>query len=220
MTYLWIGLLMILSYFLGSIPSGLVIGKVFKNVDIREHGSQNTGATNAIRVLGFKYGIFAFIFDGLKGALVIFLVYIIGNQSLYLVGQYDINIATLYGAAAVMGHVWPIYINFKGGKAVATSLGMITAIEPWLALVIVLIFLLVFILTKYVSLSSIIAALFTFLYFGIRIFVSDSLYNKPTRIMDFVIVVFLASLIFVRHKMNFKRLKEGTELKFYPKKKK
>ncbi len=220
MTYVWIGLLMVLSYFLGSIPSGLVIGKVFKKIDIREHGSQNTGATNAIRVLGFKYGIFAFLFDGLKGALVILLVYLIGNENLYLVSQYEINISSVYGAAAVMGHVWPIYINFKGGKAVATSLGMITAIEPWMGLAIVIVFLIVFKLSKYVSLSSIISALFTFLYFSIRIFVGDSLYNKPTRIMDFVIIVFLAVIIFTRHKLNFRRLKAGTELKFYPKKKK
>jgi len=214
---------MILSYFLGSIPSGLIIGKVFKNIDIREHGSKNTGATNATRVLGFKYGIFAFIFDGLKGALVILLVYLIGqatgDQSLYLVSQYNINISSVYGMAAVVGHVFPIYINFKGGKAVATSAGMIFAIEPWLAVVIILVFLLIFILTKYVSVASTTAASFTLIYFFIRIFIQDSLYNQPTRIMDFVIVSCLATLIFVRHKLNYRRLKAGTELKFYPKKK-
>ncbi|MCF7930843.1 MAG: glycerol-3-phosphate 1-O-acyltransferase PlsY [Acholeplasmataceae bacterium] len=224
MTYVWISLLMILSYFLGSIPSGLIIGKVFKNIDIREHGSKNTGATNATRVLGFKYGIFAFIFDGLKGALVILLVYLIGqatgDQSLYLVSQYNINISSVYGMAAVIGHVFPIYINFKGGKAVATSAGMIFAIEPWLAVVIILVFLLIFILTKYVSVASTTAASFTLIYFFIRIFIQDSLYNQPTRIMDFVIVSCLATLIFIRHKLNYRRLKEGTELKFYPKKKK
>jgi len=117
MTYLYIFLLMLLSYFLGSIPSGLIIGKVFKNVDIRQYGSKNTGATNAIRVLGFKYGIWAFVFDSLKGALVILLVFIINDPSLYLVSDYEINISSLYGAAAVLGHVFPIYINFKGGKA-------------------------------------------------------------------------------------------------------
>jgi glycerol-3-phosphate acyltransferase PlsY len=123
MTYFYIFLLMLLSYFLGSIPSGLIIGKVFKNVDIRQYGSKNTGATNAIRVLGFKYGIWAFVFDSLKGALVILLVFIINDPSLYLVSDYEINISSLYGAAAVLGHVFPIYINFKGGKAVATSAG-------------------------------------------------------------------------------------------------
>jgi len=124
MTYVYIGLLMILSYFLGSIPSGLIIGKVFKNIDIREHGSKNTGATNAIRVLGFKTGIFAFIFDVMKGALVIALVFFLKDKSLYIVSEYNINISSIYGMAAVIGHVFPIYINFKGGKAVATSAGM------------------------------------------------------------------------------------------------
>lgn len=223
MVYVWIALLMILSYFLGSIPSGLIIGKVFKNIDIREYGSKNTGATNATRVLGFKYGIFAFIFDGLKGALVILLVFIIGevtqDRSLYLVSQYQINISSVYGAVAVVGHVFPIYINFKGGKAVATSAGMIFAIEPWLAVVIILVFLLIFILTKYVSVASTTAASFTLIYFFIRIFLQVSLYNQATRIMDFVIVSCLATLIFIRHKLNYRRLKEGTELKFYPKKK-
>lgn len=214
---------MILSYFLGSIPSGLIIGKVFKNIDIREHGSKNTGATNATRVLGFKYGVFAFFFDGLKGALVILLVFLIGqvthDYSLYLVSQHQINISSIYGMAAVLGHVFPIYINFKGGKAVATSAGMIFAIEPWLAIVIILVFLLIFLLTKYVSVASTSAASFTLIYFFIRIFIQDSLYNQPTRIMDFVIITCLSILIFIRHKLNYRRLKEGTELRFYPKKK-
>ncbi len=223
MTYIWISLLMILSYFLGSIPSGLIIGKVFKNIDIREHGSKNTGATNATRVLGFKYGIFAFIFDGLKGALVILIVYIIGratgDQSLYLVSSYQINISSIYGAAAVLGHVFPIYINFKGGKAVATSAGMIFAIEPFAALGVIIVFLIVFLKTRFVSLASTTAASAALIYFGIRIFISDSLYNQPTRIMDCIIITLLALLIFIRHKLNYRRLKAGTELKFYPKKK-
>ncbi|MFH0767712.1 MAG: glycerol-3-phosphate 1-O-acyltransferase PlsY [Bacillota bacterium] len=217
MTYIWIGLLMILSYFLGSIPSGLIIGKVFKKVDIREFGSKNTGATNATRVLGIKYGIFAFFFDGIKGALVILLVYLIGestgDKSIYLVSQYQINISSIYGMAAVLGHVFPIYINFKGGKAVATSAGMIFAIEPLVGLAVIVIFLIVFFTTRYVSLSSTTAASFTLIFFGIRIFIQDSLYNQSTRIMDFVIIMMLSILIFIRHKLNYRRLKAGTELK-------
>src|SRR3989339_755197 len=170
MTYVYIFLLMVLSYFLGSIPSGLIIGKVFKNIDIREFGSKNTGATNAVRVLGFRYGIFAFIFDSLKGALVILLVFLINNPSLYLVSEYNINISSLYGAVAVLGHVFPIYINFKGGKAVATSAGMIFAIEPWLALSVIIIFFIFFFATRYVSISSTIAAMSALLYFVFRVF--------------------------------------------------
>lgn len=220
MTYIYIFLLMVLSYFLGSIPSGLIIGKVFKKVDIRQFGSKNTGATNAVRVLGFRYGIFAFIFDLLKGALVILIVFLIGDPSLYLVSQYEINIASIYGAAAVLGHVFPIYINFKGGKAVATSAGMIFAIEPWVAVGVILLFLIIFMITRYVSLSSTIAASSVLLYFIIRVFFEHELFNLATRIMDLVIISLLASLIFVRHKANYRRLKLGTEYKFVPKTKK
>jgi len=209
---------MVLSYFLGSIPSGLIIGKVFKKVDIRQFGSKNTGATNAIRVLGFRYGIFAFIFDLLKGAFVIFIVFLIDDPSLYLVSQYEINIASVYGAAAVLGHVFPIYINFKGGKAVATSAGMIFAIEPWVAVGVIVLFLIMFLITRYVSLSSTIAASSVLVYFIIRVFFEHLLFNLATRIMDLVIVSLLATLIFIRHKANYKRLKMGTEYKFVPKK--
>lgn len=218
MTYIYIFLLMLLSYFLGSIPSGLIIGKVFKKVDIREFGSKNTGATNAIRVLGFRYGIFAFIFDLVKGALVIFIVFLINDQSLFLVSSYQINIASVYGAAAVLGHVFPIYINFKGGKAVATSAGMIFAIEPWVAVGVIVLFLIMFLITRYVSMSSTIAASSVLVYFFIRVFFEHPLFNLPTRIIDFVIVSLLASLIFIRHKANYRRLREGTEYRFAPKK--
>ncbi len=220
MTYFYIFLLMVLSYFLGSIPSGLIIGKVFKNIDIREYGSKNTGATNAVRVLGFRYGIFAFIFDSLKGALVILLVFLINDPSLYLVSDYQINISSIYGAAAVLGHVFPIYINFKGGKAVATSAGMIFAIEPWVAVGVILLFLIMFLITRYVSLSSTIAASSVLLYFIIRVFLEHELFNFATRIMDLVIVSLLATLIFIRHKANYRRLKLGTEYRFTPKKEK
>ncbi|HAX03270.1 MAG: acyl-phosphate glycerol 3-phosphate acyltransferase [Tenericutes bacterium GWC2_34_14] len=218
MTYVYIFLLMVLSYFLGSIPSGLIIGKVFKNIDIREFGSKNTGATNAVRVLGFRYGIFAFIFDSLKGALVILLVFLINDPSLYLVSQYQINISSIYGAAAVLGHVFPIYINFKGGKAVATSAGMIFAIEPWVAVGVIILFLIMFMITRYVSLSSTIAASSVLVYFIIRVFLEHELFNFATRIMDLVIVSLLATLIFIRHKANYRRLKLGTEYKFVPRK--
>lgn len=219
MTYVYIFLLMLLSYFLGSIPSGLIIGKVFKNVDIRQFGSKNTGATNAIRVLGFKYGIWAFIFDSLKGALVILLVFVINDQSLYLISDYHINISSLYGAVAVLGHVFPIYINFKGGKAVATSAGMIFAIEPWVAVGVIVFFLIMFLITRYVSLSSTIAASSVLVYFIIRVFIEHEFFNLATRIMDLVVVSLLATLIFIRHKANYRRLKLGTEYRFIPKKK-
>jgi glycerol-3-phosphate acyltransferase PlsY len=214
MTYLWIFLLMILSYFLGSIPSGLLIGKIFKNIDIRQYGSKNTGATNAIRVLGFKYGIFAFLFDMLKGALVILLVFIIGEPSLYIVSDYEINLSSVYGMVAVLGHVWPIYIHFKGGKAVATSFGMIMAIEPLAAVLVLVIFLTIFKVKRIVSIGSITAASCALLFFVIRVFIEHETFNLATRLMDLAIVSVLGLIIFIRHKANYKRLKLGTEYQF------
>ncbi|MFA5474627.1 MAG: glycerol-3-phosphate 1-O-acyltransferase PlsY [Acholeplasmataceae bacterium] len=205
---------MILSYLLGSIPSGLLIGKIFKKIDIREHGSKNTGATNAIRVLGFRYGVFAFIFDVLKGAIVIAIVALLKDESLYLIGTQQINIASLYGMVAVLGHVFPVYIHFRGGKAVATSAGMILAIEPYVILGAFVLFLVIFYTTRYVSLSSMIAAASILLYFFIRVFFEHPSYNLATRIIDFFVIVILASIIFIRHKSNYQRLKAGTENRF------
>lgn len=214
MTVYYIFLLMILSYLLGSIPSGLLIGKIFKKIDIREHGSKNTGATNAIRVLGFRYGVFAFIFDVLKGAIVIAIVALLKDESLYLIGTKQINIASLYGMVAVLGHVFPVYIHFRGGKAVATSAGMILAIEPYVILGAFVLFLVIFYTTRYVSLSSMIAAASILLYFFIRVFFEHPSYNLATRIIDFFVIVILASIIFIRHKSNYQRLKAGTENRF------
>ncbi|MCK9235503.1 MAG: glycerol-3-phosphate 1-O-acyltransferase PlsY [Acholeplasmataceae bacterium] len=214
MTVYYIFLLMILSYLLGSIPSGLLIGKIFKKIDIREHGSKNTGATNAIRVLGFRYGVFAFIFDVLKGAIVIAIVALLKDESLYLIGTQQINIASLYGMVAVLGHVFPVYIHFRGGKAVATSAGMILAIEPYVILGAFVLFLVIFYTTRYVSLSSMIAAASILLYFFIRVFFEHPSYNLATRIIDFFVIVILASIIFIRHKSNYQRLKAGTENRF------
>lgn len=210
-------LFLILSYLIGSIPFGLLIGKIFLNIDIREHGSKNTGATNTVRVLGFKYGIFAFIFDMLKGAVIIVLVRVINDPSLFLVGPHDLNFSSLYGLAAVLGHVYPAYLKFKGGKAVATSCGMIFAIEPWVAIAIIVVFTIVFLITRYVSVASTFSAGVILIYFIIRVFYEHPYYNLPTRIMDLVVIMFLGLLIVNRHKLNYERLRKGTEFRFLPK---
>lgn len=217
MATLYVIFFLILSYLIGSIPFGLLIGKIFLNVDIREHGSKNTGATNTVRVLGFKYGIFAFIFDMLKGAVIIGLVRLINDPALFLVGPHDLNFSSLYGLAAVLGHVFPVYLKFKGGKAVATSCGMIFAIEPWVAIAIIIVFTIVFLITRYVSVASTFSAGVIFIYFVIRVFFEHANYNLPTRIMDFGVIVVLGILIINRHKLNYERLRMGTEFRFLPK---
>lgn len=222
---------MILSYFLGSIPSGLLIGKIFKNIDIRQYGSKNMGATNAIRVLGFRYGVFAFVFDALKGALVMIILAVFQLADFYLltVNGNVLDITILYGMVAVLGHVFPIYIHFKGGKAVATSAGMIIAIEPFVALIAISIFFAMFKKIRYVSISSTTAATIAVILFVIRVpilVLTTSwinmlrfIFTKPgatlqTYVLEMGVVIALAVLILIRHRKNYQRLREGTEHRF------
>ena len=212
MIYVYISLLLIASYLLGSIQSGLIIGKVFRHIDIREHGSKNTGSTNAIRVLGFKYGIWSFIFDVLKGGFLIFLLKILNATELYMYND-SLNFISIYGLVAVFGHAFSIFNDFKGGKAVATSLGVILAIEPLIAVVILVVFLIVFLITRYVSLGSTFAALAALISIIVRVFIPLNNYNLQSKIFELFIFLVLTSLIFIKHKTNYQRLKTGTENK-------
>lgn len=227
MQLFYIIILIITSYLLGSIPSGLIIGKVFKDTDIRDHGSGNTGATNAVRVLGFKYGIWAFIFDFLKGGMVMGFLWITNLESFYILGPFNTEI--LYGAVAAIGHVFPVYLNFKGGKAMATTAGMIFFIEPIIALLAIFAFILVFLKSKIVSIASLSAAGVTivlmllrpFLYALIPDFFSG-LTNKgfETYALESLVVSLIGILILVRHISNLKRLGQGNEFHFFKHKKK
>lgn len=206
-------LFVILSYLLGSIPSGLIIGKVLRKIDIREHGSKNTGATNAVRVLGFRYGVWAFVFDAVKGAFVILILRIFKLTDLYLFNNGNLDISIIYGFFAVLGHVFPIYVSFKGGKAVATSAGVVTAIEPITCLVALLTFLIAFLKTRYVSISSTLAAGLVFLVYVLRILFHSNL-SLATYFLELGVAACLGALILFRHRSNYKRLKEGTENRF------
>ena len=138
----------VLAYLLGSIPFALIIGKVGYNIDIREHGSGNLGATNAFRILGIKAGIIVTLADILKGTLATVLPLIAGYF-------YDIEVSRLIvGIFAVLGHTYPIFAKFKGGKAVATSGGVILGLNPVLFLIMLLTFFITLYLSKYVSLAS------------------------------------------------------------------
>ena len=123
-------LLLILSYLLGSIPFGVLIGKKFKGIDIREHGSKNIGSTNAIRVLGKKIGYLVFLCDVFKGMAIIILVKILASTGVWVTPIDELY----YGALAIIGHSYSIFLDFKGGKAVATSLGVVLILSPLVAI--------------------------------------------------------------------------------------
>jgi glycerol-3-phosphate acyltransferase PlsY len=212
MNYIYIILLFFASYLLGSIQSGLIIGKVFKKIDIREHGSKSTGSTNAIRVLGFKYGIWAFFFDTLKGAILILILKWIAYEPLYMLND-TLSFVSIYGLFAVLGHVFSIFNHFKGGKAVATSLGAIIAVEPLIAVIVLATFAIVFFAKRYVSLASSFAALSALISFIVRIFLPLHYTNVETKIFDLFIFIMLGVMIALRHRTNYQRLKEGTENK-------
>jgi len=215
MTYVYIALLFILSYIVGSIQSGLIIGKVFKNIDIREHGSKNTGATNAIRVLGFKYGIWAFFFDTLKGALVILVLRIFSLTQFYVFND-TLNFISIYALFAVLGHVFSLFNHFKGGKAVATSLGAIFAIEPIIAVLVLLGFFITFKKSRYVSLGSTVSVLIAMVGFIARIFIAWGTFGASdplSKVFDLVVFLILGGIIVLKHKANYQRLKTGTENK-------
>lgn len=189
MDYVIFGLI---AYLLGSIPSALIVGKVGYNIDIREHGSGNLGATNTFRILGTKAGAIVTLADILKGTL-----------ATVLPQLFDANVYVLaIGLLAVVGHMYPIFAKFRGGKAVATSGGMILGMYPLLFVIMVATFLLTLYLSKYVSLSSIITGLVSLL---VTIFYQD---------LGLSIVVFLlSSVVCYRHRENIKRIKNGTEPK-------
>ncbi len=194
-TQLFISL--IISYLLGSIPFGLWLGKLLKGIDVREHGSHNIGATNTLRVLGKPIGITTLVLDIGKGWLAVKLVQ-------WLFGIYIDWMLVLIGLVAVVGHIFPIYLKFKGGKGVATTFGIFLAITPLATLYTMIAFVIVVALTRYMSVGSIVAAVCfpIFIYFTARNWVYLTL------------AVILGIFIIIRHRSNIKRLMNETENKF------
>ncbi|MBM7580243.1 glycerol-3-phosphate 1-O-acyltransferase PlsY [Jeotgalibacillus terrae] len=188
-----IGLILIAAYILGSIPSGLWIGKMFYKKDIRNYGSGNLGATNTFRTLGKKAGIVVTVIDILKGTAATLLPLLAGLPDLMLIA----------GVASVIGHIFPVFAGFKGGKAVATSSGVVLGYAPILFVLVVLVFLIVLKLSKYVSLSSMSAALFGIIY--CLVFTNDLFLTLIVGVMSIFIVI--------RHKDNIARIKNKTEPK-------
>ncbi|MEH7502610.1 glycerol-3-phosphate 1-O-acyltransferase PlsY [Neobacillus drentensis] len=190
-------LVLVLAYLLGSIPSGLIIGKVFYKTDIRQHGSGNLGGTNTFRTLGVKAGMVVTLADILKGTLAASLPYLF---------HVDMN-PLLAGVLAVIGHTYPIFAGFRGGKAVATSGGVILFCAPYMFITVLVIFFISLYISKYVSLSSMIAGITAVLFAIVTGIIRE--WDIPLLIVVFL----LASFVIYRHRANIKRIMNKTEPK-------
>ena len=212
---------LVISYIVGSIPFGLLFGRLFKEIDIREYGSGNIGSTNAIRVLGKKVGYLVFLCDVLKGMLVIIILKILDST-----GVWTSPIEFFfYGAAAIIGHSFSIFLEFKGGKAVATSLGVVLILTPIPAIACLIAFGIILFASGYVSLASTGATLTVI----ITTWILYAIGYQATNVIDYFIsspgllvsicYTVLSTLIFLKHTKNYKRLLNGTESSFKKNKK-
>lgn len=202
--YIIFGIL--LAYLVGSVPTAVWYGEAFFGIDVREHGSGNSGATNTFRVLGKKAGTIVMLVDVLKGWLATFGA----NFLLHLdaIDQNEIIIFKLiFGISAVLGHIFPLYAGFKGGKGIATLLGMVFAIHIEAALICMAVFFIVFLLSKYVSLGSMIASLA----FPIVIILFPRFNDGGPLVIVFGFAIF--SIVILTHQKNIKRLINGEENK-------
>jgi glycerol-3-phosphate acyltransferase PlsY len=196
-------LLIVAAYLIGSVPTAVWISKLFFNFDIRDYGSGNSGATNTYRILGIKWGTVVMAVDMIKAIVAVKLIFILPyayDNELYLV-----NMQIGLGLAAVIGHIFPIWANFRGGKGVASLFGMVLGIQPNVALCCVGIFVLVLLLTRWVSLSSILAGIA----FPIFILV---VFNEPEHLYR-IFAITVAMLILLTHQKNIGRILKGNESK-------
>jgi glycerol-3-phosphate acyltransferase PlsY len=196
-------LLIVIAYLIGSIPTAVWVSKFFFGIDIRDYGSGNSGATNTYRVLGAKWGTIVMIVDMMKAIAAVKLAFLLPyslESDIYLV-----NMQLGLGLAAVLGHIFPIWADFRGGKGVATLFGMVLGIQPNVALCCVGIFILVLYLTRWVSLSSILASIA----FPVFILV---IFNEPEKLYR-VFAITVALLVLLTHQKNIGRLIKGSESK-------
>ncbi len=198
---------MIIAYLLGSIPSAVWIGKKYYGIDIREHGSKNAGTTNMLRVLGRRAAAPVFALDFLKGFVAVTVIELMQYDD--LIGHNDIiNLKIGAVVAAVLGHIFPIFAGFRGGKGVATLVGAVTGIYPPAALLCFGVWIVVLMISHYVSLSSMIAGCC----FPVFTLISPKVNgSKAFVVFSFIIAI----LLLVTHRKNIKRLREGTESKIH-----
>lgn len=207
---LFISLAYLVAYLIGGIPTSVIAGKI-KGIDITKHGSGNAGATNALRVLGTKIGVTVMLLDAFKGIVAILLgTYIIQYFALESSQIYEITL----GVTAILGHVFSIYLKFKGGKGVATAAGVYGLLAPWSFLIALIVFIIIVAISRYVSLGSIFASL--------ALLSSQIIINYLNGFQDkaiLILTIFVALFIIIKHKQNIKRLINGNENKLIFKKK-
>lgn len=205
--------LIIAAYLLGSVSNAVWVGNLLYKTDVRNHGSKNAGATNMMRVLGWKAALPVFILDMAKGAAAVSLVFLAGYEP---ETNAFVGFQIALGMAAVLGHIFPVFAGFKGGKGVATIAGVITAIHPSAMLVTFIIFALCLLITHYVSLSSIISAVF-FPFLVIVVF--GEWWNVEETLTLKLFSIAAAVLIVATHRKNIQRLRKGEESKIVFRKK-
>ena len=191
---------LILAYLLGSIPTGLWIGQIFFKKNLREYGSGNTGTTNTFRILGKTAGTVTFVFDFLKGTLATLLPLLLHINGIS---------PMIFGLLAVLGHTFPIFAEFKGGKAVATSAGVVLGFSPLFFSYLIIIFIVTLYLGSMISLASIVVAGFAII--SVLIFPLLGIILPSYDLLFTLIIILLASIILIRHRDNMERIKNKSE---------
>jgi len=212
---LLLAIIVILSYLIGSVPNSIIISKLVRGIDIREHGSGNAGGTNVMRVLGWKYGLLVIFLDALKGAIAVVIIsrLFYGPLPFENVSPFDdfTLVQIIAGMSAVIGHVWTVFAGFKGGKGIATALGMLLTLITIDMLIAVGIFALVVLISRYVSLGSIIAAISV----PSTLFIRENLFHVDipgySTLLPFIIAV--TALVIFTHRKNLVRIINGNENK-------
>ena len=196
-------LFILLAYLTGAFPSAIWVGKIFYKIDVREFGSGNAGATNTFRVLGKKAGVPVLLMDIFKGWLAVNYLGFLSEPPSTIANQFEIQLA--FGIAAVIGHLFPVYTGFRGGKGIATMMGLLIGLNPYAALFSFIVFLVVFLVLKYVSLASIIASM-SFPFFVMIVLSSVNLSLN-------LFAIFVPILSLITHQKNIERLIRGEETK-------
>ncbi len=198
-------LILIIAFLFGSFPTAILAGKIMKKIDIREYGSGNAGATNVVRVLGWKAGLMVLLIDMLKGFIPVFWI------AAWIHPQTDtlVYFQILAAIAAIVGHIWTIFAGFKGGKGVGTSAGVFLALLPLPLLIALAVFILIVALTRYVSLGSILAALF----FVLVVILQKYVFQVGIPDILFYLSITVTVLIWYAHRENIKRLLARNENK-------